>query len=252
MVPRPTRAPPPGLAAPPQTQRVLLRRLPSLTTTPTTGLQAQDAEQGRPVPGADTQVKRGRGGHRPGAGAKKGNLNALRHGRYSIDPDLKSILAHIPADIRRDLLPYIRASSRTIKRRLAWLRPAPTYADPKIVPFRQAPTATTSTHAEQSNIRSEGQDQAVAGPLRALALRLASHGFMGAEAFIRAHSPAAPVIEHIVDELEAFDDDTYSRIKNPGGLLRNSIHEEIAEYSGPTPYCPYCRWRSQQEGLKAQ
>lgn len=146
---------------------------------------------------------------------------------------------------RHALLPYIREGAKSIKRRQSWLRPPQPPPDPKVIPFPVDRTDTTTTHAVQSK-RPGGESQAEQGPLRALALRLASHGFMGAEAFIRAHSPAAPVIEHILDDVEAFDDDTYSHLRNPGGFLKNAIHEEIAEYSGPVPYCPYCRWTAAQ------
>lgn len=178
----------------------------------------------------------GRGGRRPGAGAPKGNKNRLTHGRYTGDPNLRAALAALTAPQRHALMPYIREGARSIKARTAWVSPSARRSDPKILPFHQ-PSITTTTQPLQSNPATD------AGPLRHLALRLAAHGFMGAEAFIRAHSPAAPIIELVIDQLDAFDDTTYSHIANPGGLLRNAIHEEIADYTGPTPRCPYCRWQ---------
>ena len=180
----------------------------------------------------------GRGGRRPGAGAPRGNRNALRHGRYGTDPDLSLALAGLTAEQRRELLPYLRATSATIKRRQAWIAPRQEAAHPKIVPIRPLPSATTTTHAEQSN----------QGPLRELAFRLASHGFVGADGFVRAHSPAAQVIEAISDHLDSLDDDTYKRIKNPGGLIRAAVHEEIADRDNGALRCPWCPWRSQEKG----
>jgi hypothetical protein len=170
--------------------------------------------------------KRKRGGKRPGAGAKRGNLNALKHGRYSTDQDLHRILAGIPPKARRELLPYLRASSRTIKRRLAWLQP-PQIRHPKLLPFRPpGPSITTSTEPEQSK----------------RILRLAGHGFIGAAAFLARHNPAATTIDGILDHLEQLEPDQYTQLRNPGGLVRSLVHEQLAEVDGYRLRCPYCQW----------
>ena len=181
-----------------------------------------------------------RGGRRPGAGAPKGNRNAFRHGRYGTDPDLARLVAGLTAEQRRQLQPYLRATSATIKRRLAWIAPRQEAGHPKVVPIRPLPSTTTTTHAEQSN----------QAPLRELAFRLASPGFVGSDGFVRAHSPAVQVIEAINDHLDALDDDTYKRIKNPGGLIRAAVHEEIADRDYGALRCPWCPWRSQEKGQR--
>jgi len=159
-------------------------------------------------------------------------------GPVGIVPDLSLVLAGLTAEQRRQLLPYLRATSATIKRRLAWIAPPQEAPHPKITPIRPLPSTTTTTHAEQSN----------QAPLRELAFRLASHGFVGADGFVRAHSPAVQVIEAINDHLDALDDDTYKRIKNPGGLIRAAVHEEIADRDNGTLCCPWCPWRGQERG----
>lgn len=189
-------------------------------------------------------MTKGRGGRRPGAGAPRGNRNALRHGRYGADPDLRLLLATFTAEQRRDLMPYIRAAGGTIKRRLASGRPSDRYANTNVVPFLPTqPSATTTTQPDQSNQK--------AGVLRGLALRLASHGFVGADGFVRVHSPAAPVIEAVADHLDSMDDDTYRALRNPGGLIRAAIHEEIADRDGASSRCPWCPWRSQERGERS-
>lgn len=164
----------------------------------------------------------GHGGRRPGAGAPRGNLNALSHGRRSQDDRLRRLLARVPADVRAELLPWLKAAGvRTIKRRLAWLPKE----DPRLLPF---PTSTTSTHAEQSS-----------PALDALALRMTAWGFFGAAAFARAHSPAAPVIAQILDY---FDQAGADSAHSPGALLRHLVHEEIAQRDRGRLSCPYCPW----------
>ena len=181
---------------------------------------------------------KGRGGRRPGAGAPKGNKNRLRHGRYTQDDALREAMRTLAPPARQLLLPYIREGARSIKARRAWIDPALRHSDPKILPFLD-PSITSTTQTVQSN-----EENAAA--LGHLALRLAAHGFIGATAFVRSHSPAAPVIEMVADHLDSLDDKAYAGLTNPGGLIRNAVHEEIAVYEGPTPYCPYCRWTGSQ------
>jgi len=173
-----------------------------------------------------------RGGRRPGAGAPKGNLNALRSGRYTTDINLQAILARLSIEDRTALAPYLRSANRTIKRRLAVLAAAQDQkAGPAVLPFRH-PSTTTTTHAEQSN----------AG-LGLLALRLTAFGFFGADAFTRRHSPAAPVIEQALDHIdEQLDAGLGAAIKNPAALLRSLIHDEISDWDGAVQRCPYCPW----------
>ena len=168
-----------------------------------------------------------RGGRRPGAGAPKGNKNALRHGRHSADAHLREAMASLTAAQRNELLPYIREGAKTINRRRAWIPPAAT-SPGNLISF---PSFTTTTHAEQSN--------------PALAHRMTLHGFVGAAGFLHRHSPAAPIITLIIDYLDALDPHAYAQLRNPGGLLRQMIHEEIADHLPQADQCPYCGWTSQ-------
>ncbi len=57
-----------------------------------------------------------RGGKRPGAGAPKGNLNALKHGRHSPRArKLADSLVQLP-DVRKVLLAYQRQRDRDLRR----------------------------------------------------------------------------------------------------------------------------------------
>lgn len=180
---------------------------------------------------------KGRGGRRAGAGAKKGNLNALKHGRRSSDPELQLVLESIPADARRRLMPYLRASNRTIKRRLAWIRrekDSGRYPCETVIPFR-APSAS---------IQQQQQPEQSNGHLQDLATRMTGHGFIGAVTFLRRHSPAFPVIEMVVDYFDSLEAEKYRHLTNPAGAIRSAIHEELAEVDGTVSRCPYCPWRS--------
>lgn len=163
-----------------------------------------------------------RGGRRPGAGAPKGNLNRLRHGRYSSNPHLKGVLARIPADVRQQLLPYLTSGS--IRRRLSWVDTSARLPT-NVTPF---PTATTSTQPVQSNPH-----------LQELAFRMTAIGHFGAALFLNQHEPAAGIIEEVVTHVEQMTD-----ARNPGGLIRHLVHEELAEQDGILIRCPYCRWTS--------
>jgi len=166
-----------------------------------------------------------RGGRRPGAGAKKGNLNALKHGRFSGDDHLRGILQRIPAAERHALRPYLRRPG-TIKHHVA-----PPEAPPNVLPFSLPPQH--QQQPEQSNSAGLGH----------LALRMTAHGFFNAAAFLRSHWGAVQVVELVVDFLDAkLDDGTYGALRNPGGFIRDAVHEEIATYEGPIGRCPYCRW----------
>jgi len=171
-----------------------------------------------------------RGGRRPGAGAPRGNKNRLVSGRYSGDPETRRIsatLASLPADTRRQLLPYVKEGLGSIKRRLAWVVPElrTTDADPSLLHF---PTVTTTTPPVQSNAH-----------LAPLVLRLTAAGLFGAGPFVHDHAAAAGIIDAVLDHVEQHPDGIY----NPGALIRYLVHQELAEPAeGGGLRCPYCRW----------
>jgi len=71
-----------------------------------------------PIPGHPSRgAKRPRGGRRPGAGAPRGNLNALKHGRRS--RQFAEIGAIIAADPRASATLLALAGRRHAKRRRA-------------------------------------------------------------------------------------------------------------------------------------
>jgi len=174
-----------------------------------------------------------RGGRRPGAGAPRGNKNRMIHGRYSGDPDTRRVsaaLAALPADLRLQLLPYVKEGLGTVKRRLAWVAPElrqPTPGD-NLITF---PTATTTTPPVQSNAH-----------LAPLVLQLTAAGLFGAGPFVHAHAAAAGVIFEVLTYVTEHPEG----IINPGALIRYLVHQEVAEPGGAGLRCPYCRWTDSQ------
>lgn len=185
---------------------------------------------------APVKGKRTWGGKRPGTGGKPGNANALKHGRHSSRQDLTDLLALLPSDARLQLLPYLRDIAprmNSIKCRLALVR-GRRRPPRNVLPFLPGPpSTTTTTHAERSS-----EDIA----LGHLALRAAAWGFIGAQAFVRVHSPAALIFEGVLDDLDHQADSGATLPRNPGGLIRESFHLEAADHDGPVSRCPYCRW----------
>ena len=172
-----------------------------------------------------TPLKAPRGGQRPGAGAPKGNKNRLTHGRYSKDPKtrrLAQILSSLPPNTRHELRPVVKAGLASINRRLSWIDTSARTPD-NVTPF---PTATTTTQPVQSNPH-----------LQELAFRMTAIGYFGAALFLNTHEPAAGIIEEAVTHVEQMTD-----ARNPGGLIRHLVHQELAERDGATIRCPYCRW----------
>ena len=171
----------------------------------------------------------GRGGRRPGAGAPRGNKNRLIHARYARDQRLRHALAKLPEDVRDFLLPLIRDGAAAAERRLAWLDPQAA----NVVPFH---TASSSSSQEQSN------------RLTGLALRMAAHGFIGAQGFLRQHLAHLPDIAAVVDGFDAHPDGVYTRLESAGATLNHTIHLTIAQGYGARLYCPSCRWNTHAQG----
>jgi len=176
-----------------------------------------------------------RGGRRPGAGAPRGNKNRLLHGLYSGDPETRRLsraLAALPADVRQQLLPYVKEGLGTIKRRLAWVAPHLRHQEPtgNLVHF---PTVTTTTPPVQSNAH-----------LAPLVLQLTAAGLFGAGPFVHDHAPAAGVICEVLQYIH----DHPEGIANPGALIRYLVHQELAEpAAGGGLRCPYCRWTDHRQ-----
>jgi len=171
----------------------------------------------------------GRGGRRQGAGAPRGNKNRLRTGRYARDQRLRHALARLPEDVRDFLLPLIRDGAAAAERRMAWLDPQA----PNVVPFH---TASSSSSQEQSN------------RLTGLAVRMAAHGFIGAQGFLRQHLAHLPDIAAVVDGFDAHPDGVYTHLESAGATLNHTIHLTIAQGYGARLYCPSCRWNTHAQG----
>ena len=179
----------------------------------------------RRLQGATAPVTKGKhGGLRPGAGAPKGNLNRLRHGRHATNPTLARLIQTLNPEQRAIVLPILRLASDTINRRMAWVdkahrRPA------NVVAF---PSATTTQPTVQSSER-----------LTALTYRLAVVGVFGSAIFVHKHAAGADVIEQALDHFEQLG---WEGVHNPAALIVHSIHQELAEPDGSDWRCPYCRW----------
>lgn len=153
-----------------------------------------------------------RGGRRPGAGAPKGNKNALKHGRYSSDRKI---------------------------RELARGRPDPTgpKAPPRppanVIPLNR--TATT------------GEDQSKKERIESLAQRLDRWDFGGAWAFAYKHQRVLPAVEDAVAYFENLPAEEIAGFTRPASVLYVIIHEAIAvPGDGRLIYCPECPWDSER------
>ena len=174
-------------------------------------------------------MKKGRGGSRPGTGAPKGNKNAWRHGRYASNQRLRRALAQVPEDVREELMPYVREGAAAIERRLSWL-------DPNKNKLLTLLTSSSSSSTEQSK------------RLQSLAVRMAAHGFIGAQGFLRQHIVALREIEPVVDGFDGHTDAVYIGLDSPGATLNHVIHLTIAEGYGTSLHCPHCRWKQHKQG----
>jgi len=191
----------------------------------------QEPQRRRPVSKAAAEVTatKGKGGRRPGAGAPKGNKNAWKDGRYAANQRLRRALTRIPEEVRAELMPYIREGAAAIERRLPWFEPP---AD-KVTPF---PASSSSSSTEQSN------------RVQALAIRMASHGFLGAQGFLRQHIAHLREIEPVVEGFDGHTDAVYAGLESPGAALNQVIHLTIAEGYGTSLHCPHCRWKQHEQG----
>lgn len=179
-----------------------------------------------------TEKKPGRGGKRSGAGAPRGNKNALSSGRYVEDKLLRRALLRVPPEEREHLL-------RALKKRAPLSRPAPPPAPPaNVTAFPSAAAAA----AEQSNAP-------LGGPLLQLVARLTGHSFFGALPFLRRHFPAAPSMEQALDHLDRLaveEPAEYDKIRNKGAWLRVMFHELSAAIHEDLLYCRFCDWNQRR------
>jgi len=177
----------------------------------------------------------GRGGRRPGAGAPKGNRNALRHGAHSGD-----------------------ATRRGYLRRARQLLPPDDFAR-LIADLKAAPSADTDTPTQPPNVlhlvppilpsttaAAPGQSNPPSG-LGGLDFRATQHGFFGATPFLRRHFPEAAHFEAVLDHLDRLateEPEEYDRIRNKGAFTRAMFHE-LSAATDPNEallYCRFCDW----------
>ena len=175
---------------------------------------------------------KGRGGPRRGAGAPRGNKNAWVHGRYAANQRLRRALSVLPEEVRAELMPYVREGAAAIERRLGWL-------DRRPENVIDLPPSSSSSSTEQSD------------RLQHLALRMTSHGFLGAQGFLRQHFPHVAEIEGVVDGFDAHTEDVYAGFDSSGATLNQAIHLAIAEGYGTALRCPHCRWNMHEKRKEA-
>lgn len=189
-----------------------------------------------------------RGGRRAGAGAPRGNLNALRHGGRSRDPSLRALVEGWSgrAEDVEALARYLRGLAKG-RRPLEAAAEAP---PSNVIPFFRPPSSSTApvqSEAQRaadgplgrptaSGVRSDGPASAL---VAAVSSRLAGHGFRGGPAFVRQHFAVAGSIEALLDELDGLSPEEYRRFRNPGGYIRAVVHDEVA----PEGACRFCGWR---------
>lgn len=173
-----------------------------------------------------TPEKPTRGGKRPGAGAPRGNKNAIRTGRYVEDKALRRALLRVPPEEREPLLRAIRKHGPLTRSRNVDEIPTPK----NVIRLPSAAAAAT----EQSN-----------APLMATAAALTMHGFFGALPFLRRHFPSAPAVDQVLDHLATLaveDPEEYAKIRSKGAFIRAMFHELTATIHEDLLYCRFCDW----------
>lgn len=182
---------------------------------------------------------------RRGAGAPKGNKNAVKTGQHSEDSSFRSFVQSLsPEQIR-----LVGGSVRT-----AWLEATrhanksedqtDSVADvPLVQPIRSDASLDTTHHtvAEQSDS---------SGRLRKVVNRLRELFMMGADAFVRDHWPVVAVIERLLDDIEQIKEvnpQELEGVQSVAALLRSLFHEEIKRETTEFSFCPYCTWRRERE-----
>src|SRR3972149_8675222 len=107
------------------------------------------------------------------------------------------------------------------------------------------PLPSSSPASTQSNAQGGGGGAQPHRPateiLDSLALRPTSFGFRGAAAFVRQHFRAADTLAAIIDDVAAMPPTDFQSLRNPPGLIRAAIHDELA----PDGHCPHCGWTRQ-------
>jgi len=177
-----------------------------------------------------------RGGARPGAGAPKGNRNAVRSGKCIADPEIRRAFLNAekalpPEDLAALLRGYKASAIETIN------RPVIDQTSSNVVPmWRPSISPTAPSPTAQSN------------PYGQVIQRMEQYGFRGAKDFVRRHHRYVQAIEDVLDYVDHMDPSEYEQVRNTGGLIRDDIHRAIAIPQGTIQVCPACRW---SEGIVA-
>ena len=164
-------------------------------------------------------MTRTRGGKRPGAGAPKGNQNAHK------GAVLRALMRELTDAQRAQLAAVLQTKSIKL--------PAAPPVPENVVPLRALPTTTTTT-------RNQSDDAPT--PHAATVHHLERYGFRGALDFARRHHRYTAAIEAVLAYVDQLTDDAYAALSNPAGLIRDTVHREIATPFGDAVVCPACRW----------
>lgn len=178
-----------------------------------------------------SKARRGRGGRRAGAGAPRGNRNALRSGKHVADPELRRALRRakqaLPSEDYEALIRELKSGAGgSIKPILIEDNPS------NVLPLRRLSISSSAPLADQST------------PYRDVILRLRDYGFRGAGDFVRRHHRYTPFIEDAIGHLDDLDERRYGQVTNPPGLISADVHKEIGVPRGKLVVCPAagCTW----------
>ncbi len=196
-------------------------------------------------------MRREQGGRRKGAGAPKGNKNAVRTGQFSKDPAFRAFLQSLSPE----QLKLADGSPRA-----AWNAASQEAQSPedlsneqvdseRVRPLSQGP----SLHSPQPPVTEQSNQT---GRLRTATDRLRELYLMGAEAFVRDHWPVISVIERLLDDIDQTREAApheLSGVTSIAALFRSMFHEEVKRETNDYVFCPYCSWRKEREpGARAQ
>lgn len=191
-------------------------------------------------------MTRHQGGRRNGAGAPKGNRNAVKTGQFSKDPTFRSFVQSLTPEQLR-----LASGSPRVAWEVATKGPRSSEEESddqaggsaKVRPLRREP----SFHNPHPPVSEQSTRQS---RLRAAVGKLRDMYLMGAEAFVRDHWPVVTIIEGLLDDIDQIREGApqeLSGVSSIAGLFKSAFHEEVKRETNDYVFCPYCAWRKERE-----
>ena len=190
-----------------------------------------------------------RGGPRPGSGAPKGNLNALKHGRRSRDAVLRVIVGSLEPVQLEKLLPVLKKGGAAFEGIEAELKAAAELAVDEtlaaegidVVSDDQGSPPSPAPSPLYTHTQTHNQSQSNEGVLpEVLIQRLKDEGFLNADVFVRRHWGAREEILTVLSELGQLVADGTVALRARGAWIRTAVHERVMVRTGRLLQCAHC------------